>query len=93
MTKQEFIDLLISLEADKGIFQGRFYRPSKFINSSFNNDHWVYVRPAVDCMEPSIDLTVDGEVKYYNYESFINSENDSKIYTYEEFIKLYHLDK
>jgi hypothetical protein len=90
MIKQEFIDILLKHEATAGLFQGRFSRTYNQ-DGSMNDDFWDYNRPAVDCFEPSINLSADGHVLYENYDGFTNVE--PKVYTYEEFIQLYNLDK
>jgi hypothetical protein len=82
MNKIEFIALLDKAHKDAGLFKGRFNRTS--------NDIWQYNRPAIDCFEPSIDLSVDGVVKYISYKGFTDVES-VKEYTYKEFSELYHL--
>jgi hypothetical protein len=51
MIKSEFIEKLKTHASNAGIFNGRF------INISDDENHWKYERPAVDALEPSIDLS------------------------------------
>ena len=84
MNKKEFINLLVEYGKKAEIFQGRFVKLL-----SHSDEYWIYVRPAVDCLEPSIDLTKNGKVIYENYTGF--SSVEAIEYTYEEFITKYHL--
>jgi hypothetical protein len=79
MTKSEFITLLRQRIKTAGVFGGRFepYGGSE--------DHWSYVRPAVDCFEPTINLEKDGVVEYVNY------GGKPEIFTYEDFANKYKL--
>ena len=83
MTKQEFIQILNDHASKAGVFGGRFVR---FNN---NDDNWAYTRPAVDCFEPTIDLSTEGEVKYLTYNGFEDGKTET--YTYDEFIDKYFL--
>ena len=58
MIKTEFIQILKEHASNAGIFNGRF------INISDDENHWKYERPAVDALEPSIDLSTEGFVLY-----------------------------
>ena len=78
MTKSEFITLLRQRIKTVGVFGGRF-------EPYGNEDHWSYVRPAVDCFEPTINLEKDGVVEYLSYGGKL------EIFTYEDFAKKYHL--
>lgn len=80
MTKRDFIDLLRARARNAGVFGGRF--------EPFNGDEdsWSYVRPAVDCFEPTISLKKDGVVEYLNY-----GKEEPEVYTYEEFAEKYRL--
>ena len=82
MLKQDFINILIEKENNTSIFQGRFSRT--YTNS---DEHWTYIRPAVDCMEPTIDLSKDGVVMYINFCGFDSCEKTEL--TYYEFLNLY----
>lgn len=83
MTKQEFIQILQNHASNAGIFAGRFVRYSD------NDDNWSYTRPAVDCFEPTIDLSTEGQVKYLTYMGFDLDKTET--YTYDEFINKYYL--
>lgn len=79
MTKNDFIELLKKHSDAAGVFRGRFVRYGS------GEDYWSYVRPAVDCFEPSIDLS-DGEtVRYLQYGS------EEERYSYEDFADKYFL--
>jgi|LauGreDrversion4_2_1035121.scaffolds.fasta_scaffold04865_11 hypothetical protein len=79
MTKEDFINLLKHHAEKAGVFRGRFVQYSE------NEDSWSYVRPAVDCFEPTISLVKEGYVLYWNM------EKNPVEYTYVEFAKLYYL--
>jgi hypothetical protein len=91
MKKEEFIEILLTHADNAGVFGGRFNRTHKNADGSENNDFWSYRRPAVDCFEPSINLSVDGQVSYENYSGFDNVEPE--IYSYEDFLKKYFILK
>lgn len=78
MTKEEFIALLRLRLESCGVSGGRF-------EPYGSEDFWSYVRPAVDCFEPTINLEKDGVVEYVSY----GKEPES--FTYEEFAKKYNL--
>lgn len=78
MTKNEFIQLLRNRINTAGVFGGRF-------EPYGSEDHWSYVRPAVDCFEATINLETEGVVEYISYGGV--SEN----FTYEEFAGKYNL--
>lgn len=80
MNKIEFINFLKKHAENAGVYRGRFV---PYSNS--NEDYWSYVRPAVDCFEPTINLSKDGVVEYVNY------GDKTEFYTYEDFIKFYKL--
>ena len=86
MEKKEFIIILDNFEKKTKLFENRFTR--KYEN---NDDYWVYSRPAIDCIEPEINLTDDYIVKYKQLD--YNSSNTVIEYSYEEFIKKYNLIK
>ena len=79
MTKSEFINLLKRRAENAGVSGGRFVQYSE------NEDSWSYVRPTVDCFEPTISLVKEGYVLYWNM------EKSTVEYTYDEFAKLYYL--
>ncbi len=83
MTKQEFIQILQDHASNAGVFGGRF------VKFSDNDDSWSYTRPAVDCFEPTIDLSIEGQVKYLTYVGFDLDKTET--YTYDEFIDKYFL--
>jgi hypothetical protein len=83
MTKQEFIQILQNHASNASIFGGRFVRYGD------NDDNWSYTRPAVDCFEPTIDLSIEGQVKYLTYMGFDLDKTET--YTYDEFIDKYFL--
>ena len=78
MTKIEFIELIKRHSKSAGPFGGRF-------ESYGDEDYWSYVRPAVDCFEPLIDLRFEGKVRYIQYGS------KEEEYSYEDFAKKYFL--
>ena len=80
MTKSDFIELLKSHADNAGSSRGRF------ITYGQNENNWSYVRPTVDCFEPTINLTKEGSVEYWNYGS-----ETPDVYTYEDFAKMYYL--
>ena len=80
MEKNEFIEILNNHAENADIFGGRF------VMSKDDNNIWLYVRPAIDCFEPIIDLSTDGVVKHIEYLK-------TEIYDYYEFIKKYYLIK
>lgn len=83
MTKQEFIQILQDHATKAGVFGGRFVRYSD------NDDSWSYTRPAIDCFEPTIDLSTEGQVKHLTYMGFGDAKTET--YTYDEFIDKYFL--
>lgn len=84
MTKQELIFFLENHAKKAGLFGGRFCRT---IDDS--DDYWSYNRPAIDCLEATIDLTIDGYVTYFEPPSFGGSK--TLLISYEEFIKKYFI--
>jgi len=85
MTKQDFIEKLKNHASTAGIFGGRF------ICKSDDENHWVYNRPAVDTLEPSIDLSTEGLVLYTTNVAFSN--NTSEEISYEDFVTKYNLNR
>lgn len=83
MTKQGFIQILQDHANKAGVFGGRFVRYSD------NDDSWSYTRPAIDCFEPTIDLSTEGQVKHLTYMGFGDAKTET--YTYDEFIDKYFL--
>jgi len=86
MEKKEFIELLNKFEKKTKLFDNRFTR--KYHN---DDDYWVYSRPAIDCIEPEINLTEDYKVKFIQLD--FNNTNTIIEYTYDEFITKYNLNK
>lgn len=80
MTKSDFIELLKSHADNAGSGRGRF------VTYGRDENNWSYVRPAVDCFEPTISLNKEGVVEYWNYGS-----ETPDVYTYEDFVKMYYL--
>lgn len=83
MTKEEFIQILQDHASKAGVFGGRFVRYGD------NDDGWSYTRPAIDCFEPTIDLSTEGQIKYLTYMGFGDAKTET--YTYNEFIDKYFL--
>jgi hypothetical protein len=83
MSKEELIKTLKEHASRASIFGGRF------VSISDNGNHWKYERPAVDVLEPSIDLSIDGIVLYSPNVGFGN--NTIQEISYEDFIIKYKL--
>jgi len=86
MEKKEFVELLNNFEKKTKLFNNRFTR--KYDN---NDDYWVYSRPAIDCIEPEINLTKEYVVEFIQLD--FNNTNTIIEYTYDEFITKYNLNK
>lgn len=84
MSKEELIKVLKEHASRASIFGGRFV-------CIYTNDenHWKYERPAVDALEPSIDLSKDGIVLYSSNVGF--GINKVEEISYEDFITKYKL--
>jgi hypothetical protein len=85
MIRAEFIETLKEHAKTAGIFNGRF------INISDDENHWKYERPAVDALEPSIDLSTEGFVLFSPNVGF--SDNTIEKISYEDFITKYNLTR
>ena len=85
MTKEELIKILNEHAKKSGLFGNRF------VSVTSDNNRWVYHRPAVDCLEPSIDLSTEGLVLYRPNNNF-GDETIEEI-SYEDFIEKYKLIK
>ena len=85
MIKSEFIEKLKTHASNAGIFNGRF------INISDDENHWKYERPAVDALEPSIDLSTEGFVLFHPNIGF--GDNSVEKISYEDFVKKYNLNR
>jgi hypothetical protein len=85
MTKEEFIEKLKNHAETASIFGGRF------ISVSDDGNHWSYHRPAVDALEPSIELSTEGFVIYRPNVGFDDKQFE-KI-SYEDFITKYNLNR
>ena len=83
MNKEEFIKILKEHASKVDIFDGRFVCLSK------DENHWKYERPALDILEPSINLSNEGFVLLSPNIGFGNDIVE-KI-SYEEFITKYKL--
>lgn len=83
MIKEEFIKLLKEHASRATIFGGRF------ICLSNDENYWKYERPAVDALEPSINLSNDGIVLYSPNVGFGN--NTIEEISYDDFIIKYKL--
>lgn len=79
MIRAEFIEKLKTHALNAGVFGGRF------ICISNDENHWKYERPAVDALEPSIDLSTEGFVLYHPNIGF--GDNSVEKISYEEFIE------
>lgn len=86
MTKENFIEILNNHAKLAGLFGNRF------VSVSSDNNRWVYHRPAIDCLEPSIDLNNQEGLVYYNPNNGFSDTTIEKI-TYEDFVKKYNLLK
>ena len=86
MNKIEFIKILKEHASNASIFGGRF----RTIYTN-NEDHWVYERPAVDALEPSIDLSTEGFVLYSP--NLVFGESQTEKISYEDFITKYNLTR
>ena len=82
MEKRELIDLLIDAEHKSDILDGRFKR----VDIS-NGSEWVYHRPAIDCIEPTI-LIDDSRV--FLTQKHIGG-HEIITFSYDEFITKYNL--
>jgi hypothetical protein len=85
MIKEELIEKLKTHAKTANIFGGRF------ISVSDDENHWSYHIPAVDALEPSIDLSTEGFVIYRPNLGF-DDKSFEKI-SYEDFITKYNLNK
>jgi hypothetical protein len=85
MTKLEFISKLKTHASNAGVFGGRF------ICISDDENYWKYERPAVDALEPSIDLSTEGLVLYRPNVGF--GDNTVNEISYEDFITKYNLNR
>ena len=85
MIKEEFIQILKTHAKTANIFGGRF------ISVSDDENYWRYHRPAVDTLEPSIDLSYEGFVMYHPNIGF--NDNTSEKISYEDFIAKYNLKR
>ena len=83
MSKEYFIKLLKEHASRASVFGGRF------VCISSDENHWKYERPAVDALEPSIDLSKDGVVLYSPNVGF--GDNTIEEISYEDFIIKYKL--
>lgn len=83
MIKEEFIKILKEHASKASVFGGRF------VCISIGENHWRYERPAVDALEPSIDLSNDGIVLFSPNIGF--GENIIQEISYEDFITKYKL--
>ena len=83
MSKEELIKTLKEHASRASIFGGRF------VCISNDENHWKYERPAVDVLEPSIDLSKDGIVLYSSNVGF--GINKVEEISYEDFITKYKL--
>jgi hypothetical protein len=83
MIKEEVIKLLKEHASKASVFGGRF------VCLSSDENHWKYERPAVDALEPSIDLSKEGIVLYSPNVGF--GDNVVEEISYEDFITKYKL--
>lgn len=85
MTKEELIKILNEHAKKSGLFGNRF------VSVSSDGNRWVYHRPAVDCLEPSIDLSTEGLVLYKPNVGF--GDNSVEEISYKDFVKKFKLNK
>ena len=85
MIKEDFIKILKEHASRSGVFGGRF------VCISIGENHWRYERPAVDALEPTIDLSNDGVVLYSPNIGF--GDNIIQEISYEDFITKYNLTR
>ena len=83
MIKEEFIEILKTHAKSAGVFGNRF------VCISDDNNHWKYERPAIDVLEPHIDLSNEGIIIYHPNIGF--GDNTTKEISYEDFITKYNL--
>lgn len=83
MSKEYFIKLLKEHASRASVFGGRF------VCISSDENYWKYERPAVDALEPSIDLSKDGIVLYSPNVGF--GDNNVEEINYEDFVIKYKL--
>jgi hypothetical protein len=85
MIRSEFIKKIKTHASNAGVFGGRF------ICVSDDENIWRYERPAVDALEPSIDLSTEGFVLYHSNIGF--GDNNIEKISYEDFVKKYNLNR
>jgi hypothetical protein len=85
MTKEELIQTLKKHAETATIFGGRF------ISISDDENNWKYIRPAVDALEPSIDLSTEGFVIYHPNIGF--GDNSVEKLSYEDFVTNFNLNR
>ena len=85
MIRTEFIEILKEHASNASVFGGRF------ICLSIDENYWKYERPAVDALEPSIDLSTEGFVLYSPNIGF--GDNTTEKISYEDFITKYNLTR
>ena len=86
---------MITLDTTTRFGRATYITPSclcgRFICISDDENIWKYERPAVDALEPSIDLSTEGFVLFHPNIGF-GDKNVEKI-SYEDFIAKLKLDK
>jgi hypothetical protein len=85
MIRTEFIQILKEHAKTSSIFGGRF------VCLSIDENLWNYNRPAVDALEPSIDLSTEGFVLFNPNLGF--GENPNEKISYEDFITKFNLTR
>jgi hypothetical protein len=85
MTKKEFIEILEKHAKTSGVFGNRF------VPISEDGNIWKYNRPAIDILEPLIDLSTEGFVIYHPNIGF--GDKTSEEISYEDFITKYNLTR
>ena len=85
MNKTEFIEILKEHAETAGVFGNRF------VCLSDDKNYWVYNRPAIDALEPSIELFTEGFVLYSPNIGF--GLNAIEKISYEDFITKYNLTR
>ena len=85
MIKEEFVKLLKEHASKATIFGGIF------VSVSSDENHWKYERPAVDVLDPTIDLTNNDIVLYSPNIGF--GDKIIEEINYEDFVEKYNLNK
>jgi hypothetical protein len=85
MIRTEFIEIIKEHAETATVFGNRF------VCKSDDENYWTYHRPAIDALEPSIDLSTEGFVLFSPNLGFGEIKNE-KI-SYEDFITKFNLTR